>query len=315
MRTAASKVRSDETDQTGGMRQRRVDAGPTAFDAFHPMVSLCYVTAALVFCMAAMQPVYLLISFAGAFAYGIVLRGPRIAVRSLAWQLPPRRGRRVGEPAVFRVWLHGAVSHRLSCVLSRKLRVRLLHGPYAGNRVHAVLECVARSVFRQDHGAVRRFCANDRPDAVHDNTPLCRSSCGAAAMIDAVQRACTAARPACAEKGGTRLGYLRSASVLMGWSMEDSLETAAAMKAKGWGAGFATYDVQALSVSASRCTRACMGWRARAGVRGSGRGGVRAIRFYPIIEGVAPWWSYLPYAAFVALPLAMSAKERARWRP
>ncbi|KGI71316.1 hypothetical protein HMPREF9458_02684, partial [Eggerthella lenta 1_1_60AFAA] len=38
------------------------------------------------------------------------------------------------------------------------------------------------------------------------------------------------------------------------------------------------------------------------------------FRFYPTIGGLAPWWSYLPYALFACLPLAITAKEHLRWR-
>ena len=38
------------------------------------------------------------------------------------------------------------------------------------------------------------------------------------------------------------------------------------------------------------------------------------FRFYPVIDGLAPWWNYLPYALYAALPLSMAARERLRWR-
>lgn len=314
MRTAASKVRSDETDQTGGMRQRRVDADSTAFDAFHPMVSLCYVTAALVFCMAAMQPVYLLISFAGAFAYGIVLRGPRIAVRSLAWQLPL-----VAVVALANPLFSASGSTELFRIGSRAFYLEsFAFGSCMGLMLATVFTLFSNASRVLSSDKIMALFGGFAPTIglmLSMTMRLVPQFVRRGSDIDAVQRACTAARPACAEKGGTRRGYLRSASVLMGWSMEDSLETAAAMKAKGWGAGsrrttyrrfrFRRLDALALAwggvlalVSVAAAVAAC-----------------GQFRFYPIIEGVAPWWSYLPYAAFVALPLAMSAKERARWRP
>lgn len=96
--------------------------------------------------------------------------------------------------------------------------------------------------------------------------------------------------------------------------MEDSLETADAMKARGWGAApkrttyarfrFRRLDACALAflmvVGASAAVAA---WAACA-----------QFRFYPFIAGFASWWSYAPYVLFAALPLVMEARERIVWR-
>ena len=131
-----------------------------------------------------------------------------------------------------------------------------------------------------------------------------------------VERACTAARPAeePAGKLAVMRGYLRRTSVLMGWGMEDSLETAGAMKARGWGAvarrtTYARYRFRRFDAAALACggalalLAAAAAWAACA-----------EFRFYPTIGGLAPWWSYLPYALFACLPLAITAKEHLRWR-
>ena len=131
-----------------------------------------------------------------------------------------------------------------------------------------------------------------------------------------VERACTAARPAeePAGKLAVMRGYLRRTSVLMGWGMEDSLETAGAMKARGWGAAarrttyaryrFRRFDAAALVFGgALALLAAAAAWAACA-----------QFRFYPTIGGLAPWWNYLPYALFACLPLAITAKEHLRWR-
>ena len=100
----------------------------------------------------------------------------------------------------------------------------------------------------------------------------------------------------------------------MGWSMEDSLETASAMKARGWGAAvrrttyarhrFRRLDAAALAVGGALALLAAVAaWAACA-----------QFRFYPVIDGLAPWWNYLPYALYAALPLSMAARERLRWR-
>ena len=102
--------------------------------------------------------------------------------------------------------------------------------------------------------------------------------------------------------------------IFMGWGMEDSLETAGAMKARGWGAAarrttyaryrFRRFDAAALVFGgALALLAAAAAWAACA-----------QFRFYPTIGGLAPWWNYLPYALFACLPLAITAKEHLRWR-
>ena len=59
-----------------------------AFSTYHPAVSFVYLAVAVVFTMAAMHPVYVCLSFLGAFACSCVTRGCAKSVRSLAWIVP-----------------------------------------------------------------------------------------------------------------------------------------------------------------------------------------------------------------------------------
>ena len=94
----------------------------------------------------------------------------------------------------------------------------------------------------------------------------------------------------------------------------DSLERAAAMRARGWESGsprtryrperFRARDAAAvagvavlLALSAAGAWAACSSWE-----------------FYPRMSGLAPWWSYLPFALLALLPalaeLAARGAER-----
>jgi energy-coupling factor transport system permease protein len=107
---------------------------------------------------------------------------------------------------------------------------------------------------------------------------------------------------------------LRMTTVLMGWGLEDSIETADAMRARGWGAvrkrtsyqryRFRRADAAACAILTALTLSAALAAHAALGT----------FAFYPRITGLAPWYSYLPYAAFLALPLAAEAKERLSWR-
>ena len=99
----------------------------------------------------------------------------------------------------------------------------------------------------------------------------------------------------------------------MSWGMEDSLETADAMRARGWGAAtkrttyqryrfrkadaFACAFIAVLTVAAAVSAAAVCG----------------EFKFYPRIAGFAPWVSYIPYVLLVALPTILEAKERRTW--
>ena len=100
---------------------------------------------------------------------------------------------------------------------------------------------------------------------------------------------------------------LRLITVLMGWGMEDSLETADAMKARGWGAAerrttyqryrFRRIDTMALiAVALLAVASAAAAWTA-----------VGELSFYPVISGLAPWWSYAPFALFAFAPSILGA--------
>lgn len=284
----------------------------TAFDLFHPVVALCYFTVLLVLSMAAMQPVYVLISFIGALAYAVVLRGWHATARSLAWQLPLvvvvalanplfsasgftelfRIGSRVFylESFVFGACM-GLMLATVLIVFSNASAV------LTSDKVMALFGGVAPTI-----GLMLSMTARLVPQFVRRGTD-----------IAAVQRACTAARPSGVGKTAVRRGYLRLASVLMGWSMEDSLETAGAMRARGWGAAgrrttYARSCIRRFDVVAL----ACGGVLALAAAAGAWTA-CGQFRFYPTIGGFAPWWSYLPSVLFVALPLMLTAKEHAQW--
>ena len=224
----------------------------TAFDLFHPVVAFGYFAVMFALSMTAMQPVYLAISLASVLSYSAVLCGWRATGRSLLWQLPLVAVVALANPLF---------SASGSQVLTSD-KVMTLFGGVAPT-IGLMLSMTARLV----------------PQFVRRGNGIAD-----------VERACTAARPAeePAGKLAVMRGYLRRTSVLMGWGMEDSLETAGAMKARGWGA------------AARRTTYA--------------RYRFRRFRFYPTIGGLAPWWNYLPYALFACLPLAITAKEHLRWR-
>ena len=106
---------------------------------------------------------------------------------------------------------------------------------------------------------------------------------------------------------------LRLSSVLMGWGMEDSLEMADAMRARGWGSAprrttytryrFRARDVYALTVLLLAAVLCC----ALAMVACS------QFLFYPVLSRLVVWWGYVPYAAWMLFPAAMHAVRSRRF--
>ena len=297
----------------------------TAFDLFHPVVALAYFAAMLVLSMAAMQPVYLLIAFVGALAYGFALRGVRATARALAWQVPL-----VVVVAAANPLFSASGSTELFRIGVRAFYLEsLVYGACAGMMLADVLLVFSNAA---------RVLTSDKVMALFGNlVPTIGLMLSMVARlvpqfvrrgqdIGDAQRACTAARPQAARtakgegardrrsRGAALRDNLRLTSVLMGWSMEDSLETADAMKARGWGSGarrttyarhrFRRFDAVALAcVAALAAASAASAWAA-----------CSQFRFYPAIAGFAPWYSYAPFALFAVLPLLMEARERLLWK-
>lgn len=160
-----------------------------------------------------------------------------------------------------------------------------------------------------------------RGKAIADTQKACTAAASARSACTVSAPSCSAgARPdANAASRSTKprraalANSLRLFTVLMSWGMEDSLETADAMRARGWGAAtkrtayqryrfrktdaFACAFIAVLTVAAAASAVAACG----------------EFKFYPRIDGLAPWFSYIPYVLLVALPTIPEVKKRRTW--
>ncbi len=330
-----------------------MESRASIFDLFHPAVALVYCGVALVFSMAVMQPVYLLLTFVGQLAFACVLRGLP-ALRGLLWQAPLIGVLAVANPLfvsvgsteLFRIGLHAVYAEALVFGLCQGLmlvNVLLTFSNAAhvisSDKVMAVLGNVAPTVSLMVSMTMRLVPQFARRGKV---ISAAQSACTAATLRTAprvtaelVQASASSPSPAAyasslsasspstpafdsrarkrsfADRAANRL---RLTTVLMGWGLEDSLETADAMRSRGWGAvrkrtsyqryRFRRTDALACAVVAVLSLSAALAAVAA----------LHAFAFYPRIAGIAPWFSYLPYAAFLALPLVVEVKERLSWR-
>lgn len=116
-----------------------------------------------------------------------------------------------------------------------------------------------------------------------------------------------------AKRADSARSYLRDLTVLMGWGMEDSLDTSEAMRARGWGA------------APKRTTYQRSDFRARDGIMVAIMGVLIVLSailaavacsqftFYPELSELILWWGYLPYLIFLIIPFIMEVKERIVW--
>lgn len=197
----------------------------------------------------------------------------------------------------------------------------------------AAAECGAGLGAESEFGAL----AGESAEELHVAVPGPRSN-GAGVgetIVGASGDSCVAAVPSALDAGETRAAEavasaaeqphrlakrlaapavrarLRQTHVLMGWSLEDSLETADAMRARGWSAQmrrstytryrFAAADAFAL-VTLLLAGALCLllAWAATS-----------QFAFYPTMSRLIAWWGYVPYACWMFLPaLALARNER-----
>lgn len=319
----------------------------SSFDIFHPSVAALYFVAVLVLTMACIQPVFAVLSLAAAAIYNVYLRGWRAALQTAAWQIPllvliavinplvsqtgstilfhyfgHRRfyleglayGATMGAMLVSVMLWFSNLSHVLTSDKMMQLTGRFL--PTIGLMLTMIMRLVPQFMRRgQDIMAVQRACTaagwdgaqNTGASASQDGLP---AGGGLSFWGRAAERS---GRSAWKGRASWMKPYFRVTSVLLGWGMEDSLETAEAMRTRGWGAvpkrstyerkSFRSADgiaVGALAVlvaaSVTFAIMACSGYS-----------------FYPRMDALAAWWHYVPYAALLAFPLLLKCKERVSW--
>ncbi|MFR8045123.1 MAG: energy-coupling factor transporter transmembrane component T [Eggerthella lenta] len=239
----------------------------TAFDLFHPVVAFGYFAVMFALSMTAMQPVYLAISLASVLSYSAVLRGWRATGRSLLWQLPLVAVVALANPLfsasgsteLFRLGLRAFYLESFvygACMGVMLISVIVLFSNASqvltSDKVMTLFGGVAPTI-----GLMLSMTARLVPQFLRRGNGIAD-----------VERACTAARPAeePAGKLAVMRGYLRRTSVLMGWGMEDSLETAGAMKARGWGSRApptARYRFRRFDAAALACGGALAAGRGR----------------------------------------------------
>lgn len=281
------------------------------FATYHPAVAFVFLACAIVISMAALQPVFVALSFLGALACSVVCRGARATAGSFVWIVP--------------LWLVVAIANPLFSASGSteilRIGVRavyvesLVYGACSGGMLASVFLWFSSYAACMNSANTMALFGNVLPIVslmVSQVMRLVPQFVARGRGIAAAQDAVSAAAPQ--TKRQQTAERLRIVSVLMGWGMEDGIERSDAMRARGYdcGARRTTYKryrfgrVDA-SVLAAIVVLAAIAGACAAAV-------CLRFSFYPTLSGWGAWWAYLPYALLMAVPSALRFKEWLLWR-
>lgn len=280
-----------------------------AFDACHAAVPALLFAGILALTMFCVQPVLVALSTAGALAFSALARGARATLAGLRWQLP----------MLALVCLANPLFSASGSTLLAKLGPvsiyleSLCYGATMGALMVAVILWFegAAAVLTQDRllglGRGRAKSVSLVVSMAAQLAPqLLRRSRG----VRSAQDACSAAgaRPPLAQR------LTRASGQLMTWALEDSLERADAMRARGWESGCARTSYRADALRDSDVAGCCAIVLLCAGCALLAAVACGQWRFYPTMPRLVAWWGYVPYAGLMFVPAAAAVLERLRWR-
>lgn len=286
----------------------------TAFDAMHPAVPALYACITLGLTMAALHPVLVAISCAGAFAYIACVHGLRSAVCALRWQIPVMLVIALVNPLFVRMGSTVVLE-----LFGRPVFLEsLLYGLAMAGMLVASVQWFAACSHMLTHDKVLALFGSAAPvvalmiSMTMRLVPRFLRQGRTIAAVQDVARSCFVAdgRAGLPVRVADRL---RQSSVLMGWAMEESLETADAMRARGWGARrrrttyvpyrFTLCDAAAIVLLVlGGAAVAWVAWRVTA-----------PFAFYPQMSPITLWWGYGAYAAWMLVPALLHIYETRRF--
>lgn len=281
------------------------------FATYHPAVAFVFLAFAIVISMAALQPVFVALSFLGALACSVVCRGARATAGSFVWIVP--------------LWLVVAIANPLFSASGSteilRIGVRavyaesLVYGACSGGMLASVFLWFSSYAACMNSANTMALFGNVLPIVslmVSQVMRLVPQFVARGRGIAAAQDAVSAAAPQ--TKRQQTAGRLRIVSVLMGWGMEDGIERSDAMRARGYdcGARRTTYKRYRFGRADASVLAAIVVLAAVAGACAAAV--CLRFSFYPTLSGWGAWWAYLPYALLMAVPSALRFKEWLLWR-
>lgn len=278
---------------------------PTPFDSWHAAVPAALFAGTALLTMLAVQPALVTLSLGGACAFSLFARGVRATARGLAWQLPL-----LALVCVLNPFFSASGSTLLLKVGPRSVYAEsLAYGATMGALLVATVLWFEGAAMALTQDRLLALCgrrARALPLVASMASQLVPQMLGRARTVRATVAACTAAGP----RPSLREELTRTSTMLLTWSLEDSVERADAMRARGWESGRprTSYRIERLrgrdivalvGVAALLAVCAACAWELCA-----------SWGFYPTMGALGPWWAYVPWAVLMALP---SLERARRW--
>lgn len=279
---------------------------PVAFELYHPVVPATLLGGITVLAMVAIEPVCTAILLAGALCFSALTQGIRAAVSKIRWQLP--------------LLLLICVINPVFSELGSTLIVRV--GPflvYAESLVFgAVMGALLVSVLMWIEGIGLVIGQDELLVLTGGALPSVSLAISMTAQLvpQLMRRARMAlgSLHAVSASTGGKSARTRVMGSLATWALEDSLERADSMRARGWASTphrthyrqrpFRERDGIALVICITLVATAAFGVHAA----------LATWRFYPRMTGFAPMWAYVSLAVLAAVPSFVVIVEHLRWR-
>ena len=285
-------------------------AGYRAFELFHPAVPALLFAGAVGVAMAGIEPRLAAITLAGAACYSLLTIGPARALSKLRYQLPllaliclinplfsAMGSTLLGKVGPFRIYAES-----------------LAYGAVMGALLVAVLMWIEAAAESMGSDELMTLTGGALPYVTLALSMVMRLIPQLVSRT-ASSRDARSATTVASEPPGAVEQAASSMNRMVAWALEDSVEKADSMRARGWGSARrrSSYRIRRLRRRDIVAT-AGIGLA----IAGAAFGAHRALTswvFYPRMEGAAPWPAYLACALLAFLPSVfalVSAAERRR---
>ena len=279
-----------------------------AFETMHPAVPGVCMAGIVVLGMAVFHPVYLALSLAGALLSGFVVFGVRAMGRKLCWLLPMLVLVCVANPL-----FSASGSTELARIGMFAIYAEsLAYGACMGFMLVASvlwIEVAARLV------APERVMAT-AGRALPTVSLMTSLAAGLVPQLLTKARGTSTAISACTCAGtrsDAKATLAQRSCMLVSWAMEDSLERADAMRARGWGANVTRTSYRRYEMTERDMVAIAALVLLVAASAVLGYVAVSQWRFYPTMPRLVMWWGYLAFAVLVLVPGVATLAERASW--
>ncbi len=281
------------------------------FLIYHPAVIFTYICSAIVCSMLTMQPFFVLISFAVGSIYSIYLSGVRKYFSSLKFMLVVFAVIAVANPLF---------NHKGSTVLfyignNPFTWEALLFGICSGGMLLCVIVWFRCYQALMTNDKFLYLFGKAAPTSALVASMILKWIPQTSHKMNQIRNAQAALYKN--HDDGTRkrkiASSVRMTGILMSWSMEDSIEAADSMRARGYGAKkrttFSKYKMGMHDI-VSLCIIAALAAVSIAVILGR----ANDFLFYPTPSGAdLAAWLYVPYALLLLYPLILEGRERLRW--